>query len=415
MKKILLFGPEVTDFLNPLAGKLKDIGYTVDLLENRKIPRNNDTITNSYSAILNYHKIVGKKITFTEILKYMFKMDFIKDYYKEIFINCLEGKCKILKSFKITINRQLLNDRFSKVLNSYDIINFHSLSPGMLSFAKYINPDKKIILSFWGSDLYQINGIKNYYEQFEALGKADLITVQSYEMQLVVLSKFGSAVKGNIVRALFGINDSVFDRLDVIMNSGIDQNFLKNYAIPENKIKVTICYCGNPVCNHIPIINELEKIDSETKSKIHLMVPMTYGHFSQEYFDEVKFKLDKIKITYTLLKEYLPYEDVLKMRAYSNIMIMMNKSDALSQSVSEFLYAENLLISAAWLPYSPFRLQGVFMSESDFPGLSAMVSNAVINYQSLKANLKDNPQKVKSFTAFSKIWKPWADLLESLN
>ncbi|HMN26476.1 MAG TPA: hypothetical protein PKE38_18360, partial [Ignavibacteriaceae bacterium] len=101
-------------------------------------------------------------------------------------------------------------------------------------------------------DLYQINGIKNYYEQFEAIGRADLITVQSYEMQLVVLSKFGSAIKGKIVRALFGINDSVFDRLDVIMNSGIDQNFLKNYSIPENKIKVTICYCGNPVCNHIP-------------------------------------------------------------------------------------------------------------------------------------------------------------------
>ena len=97
MKKILLFGPEVTDFLNPLASKLKQLGYTVDLIENRKIPRNNTTITESYSTVLNYQEIVGKRISFADIIRYLLKKELIKNFFKEISINCLEGKCKIIQ------------------------------------------------------------------------------------------------------------------------------------------------------------------------------------------------------------------------------------------------------------------------------------------------------------------------------
>jgi len=414
MKKILLFGPEVTDFLNPLANKLKQLGYTVDLIENRKIARNNISITESYSTVLNFQEIVGKRISIVDIIRYLFIKGLIQNYFNEIFINSLEGKFNFIKSFKNCLNHRLLKERFSPILNNYDIINFHSLSPSTLEFTDFIEPDKKVILSFWGSDLFQINGIKNYVAQINALKRADLITVQSYEMELTVLAKFGSVIKAKIVRALFGINDSVFDKLDKIKDAGLDSDFLEKYSIPGNKIKVTVCYCGNPVCNHIPIINELEKLNKTVKDKIHLMVPMTYGYYSIDYLEEVKSLLYRSKITFTLLEKYLPYEDVLKMRVYSDIMIMMNKSDALSQSVSEFLYAENLLISAAWLPYSPFRLNKIIMYESDFPGLSEIVSNAVKNQQLLKNSLKENPQKVKKLTAFSNLWQQWPEMLENL-
>ncbi len=65
-------------------------------------------------------------------------------------------------------------------------------------------------------------------------------------------------------------------------------------------------------------------------------------------------------------------------------MIMMNKSDALSQSVSEVLYADNLLISATWLPYSPYRLEKIYFYETDFAELSETVSYAVKNYEIIK-------------------------------
>lgn len=415
MKKILLLGPEVTDFLNPLAKKFVELGYTVDLLENRKTHRINETISSIYSNVYNYQEMSSKKIRVIEIIINIFRKSFIDDFFSELFNSYLEGRSEIIKSFKRAARIQHLRKIFGPVLNKYDIINFHSISPGMFPFISAVKPDKKIILSFWGSDLFQINGIKNYTSQLKSIRKADIITVQSYEMELTVLAKFGSELKDKIVRALFGINDSVFDRLDTIKNAGIDLSFFKQYSMPQNKLRVTICYCGNPICNHLPILDELEKLDKETKDKIHLMVPMTYGNFTKDYLEEIKQKLDYIKITYTLLENFLPYDDVLKMRVHSDIMIMMNKSDALSQSVSEFLYAENLLISAAWLPYSPFRLAKIFMYESDFPELSKTLTHAVKNFESLQSKLERNPEKIKNFTAFSNIWKSWSDLLEALN
>ncbi len=414
MKKILLFGPEVTDFLNPLASKLKDIGYTVDLIENRKIPRNNKSIIESYSKILDYQEIEGKRITFAEIIRYLFKREFLDSYFKEIFINRLEGKCHIIKSFKNCLSHHLLKERFSPILNNYDIINFHSLSPGTLSFVKYINPDKKIILSFWGSDLYQINGIKNYYEQFEAIKRADTITVMSYEMELMVLAKFGSGLKNKIVRALLGIKDEMFDMIDEVKKSGVDLNFLEKYNIPHNKIKITICYCGNPICNHLLILDELEKIDNIKKEKIHLLVPMTYGNFSREYLEEVIQRLNRAKISYTVFEKFLSLEELVKLRVSSDIMIMMNNSDALSGSVNEALYADNLLISAIWLPYSPFRLEQIFFLETDFTKLCETVSYSIDNFGKIKRQLVNNSNNIKKLGAVNPNLQKWINIIDSL-
>ncbi|HCY74472.1 MAG TPA: hypothetical protein DHV28_00995 [Ignavibacteriales bacterium] len=413
MKKILLFGPEVTDFLNPLAKKLKDLGCTVDLIENRKIPRTSHAINESYSNILDYHETVGKKITFAQIFKYLFKKDFVKNFLNENFINRLEGKGNIFKSFKNCINQLHLIERFSPVLNNYDIINFHSISPGTLPFIRAVNSDKKIILSFWGSDLYQINGIKNYYEQFKAIKRANTITVMSYEMELMLLAKFGSGLKNKIALSLLGIDDKIYDLIDEVKKIPPDPNFLKKYNIAENKIKITICYCGNPICNHLSILNELEKIDSERKEKIHLLVPMTYGNFSKDYLEEVKLKLDQTKISYTLFEKFLSLEELIKLRVISDIMIMMNNSDALSASVNEALYAENLLISAVWLPYSPFRLAKIYFYETDFLKLGETVSFAVDNFEKIKIDLAKNPARVKSVGAFNYNWQKWLSIINT--
>ncbi len=413
MKKILLFGPEVSDFLNPLAGKLKELGFTVDVIENRKIPRDQARLSQSYSNVLNYQEIVEKKTSYSEILKIIFSRSLIRNYFKIFYIYCLEGKCKILKSFRNSINQQILKERFSPILNKYDIINFHSISPGILPFIKAINPEKKIVLSFWGSDLFQINGVKNYYEQLEAIKRADKITVMSHEMEFMIASKFGSEFKKKIVRALLGIDDKFYDLLDKTKKLPADLNFLKEFSIPENKIKITICYCGNPICNHLPILDELTKLDRIKKEKIHLLVPMTYGNFSKEYFEEVINKLDKSEISYTLFEKYLSFEEVYKLRVASDLMIMMARSDALSQSVNEAIYSENLLISAVWLPYSPFRLANVFYLETDFMKLSYTVSYALDNLEKIKVELQKNPERVKSLAAFNQNWQKWKDVVYS--
>lgn len=423
MKKILLLGPEVTDFLNPLAKKLKGLGYIVDLLETRKIPRSNLTISESYSTILNFNELADSRITVAEIIKFLFTIEFYKNLLKTLFLNCFGEKCRIIKSIRNTLSGQHTKEIFSPILNKYDIIHIHSLNVGTLSFVNYIYPDKKIVLSYWGSDLYQIwgtdpgltNELKDYYQQLGPIKRADIITVFNYEMERVVMAKYGPELEKKIVRILFGIKDELFDLMDQIKKSSPDLNFLSKYNIPENKIKITVGYCGDPICNHLFILDELEKFDQMTKEKIHLLVPMTYGNFTKEYMDDVIAKLNQSQISYTLFDKFLSLDELLKLRVTSDMMIMMNKSDALSASVCEALYADNLLISAGWLPYSPLRLQKIFFYETDFGQLGQTVIDAINNFDEIKVKLVNNPDRIKNLTASNNTLMQWTDILNSLS
>jgi len=423
LKKILLLGPEVSDFLNPLAKKLKEFGYIVDLLETRKLPRSNSGISESYSNVLNYNDLSRRRISIFKVLKYLLTIEFYKFFLKTYFLNCFGERCQLIKSLRNSLAAQNTKEIFSPILNKYDIIHIHSLNVGTLSFVNYIYPDKKIVLSYWGSDLYQIwgtdpgltNELKDYYQQLGPIKRADIITVFNYEMERVVIAKYGPELEKKIVRILFGIKDELFDQMDQIKKSSPNLNFLSKYNIPENKIKITVGYCGDPICNHLLILDELEKFDQMTKDKIHLLVPMTYGNFTKEYMQAVILKLNQSKISYTLFDKFLSLDELLKLRVTSDMMIMMNKSDALSASVCEALYADNLLISAGWLPYSPLRLQKIFFYETDFGQLGQTVIEAVNNFDEVKVKLVNNPDRIKNLTASNITLMQWTDILNSLS
>jgi len=421
MKKILFVGPEVSDFQNPFAIKLKELGYSVDLLENRKQPRKNPEMTKCFSNILDYNEISEKRITPHKILRYLFTSELYKTFFKTVFFYHLSGKIKIIKSLRNSLSTQYRKENFSKVFKDYDVVSLHSLTPGTLFFTDCVKPGSKIILSYWGSDLFQIwgennpkvNRYKAHYIESSALKKADVVTVSGYEMERALIAKFGPKVsKNKIVRLLFGVEEKVFDSIDKYRPKEKSQDFRDRFNIPDNKIKITVGYCGNTICNHLPMMDSIIKLDPSIKEKVHLLVPMTYGDITEEYMEKVKLKLEESGVTYTLFDKYLSYEDLIKLRVSSDIFLIMNMSDALSQSVREALYAGNLMISAVWLPYSSLRYANIFFIESDFIKLTEKLSNAVLNFDELKLQIADNPVKTKQFTALSNVLPQWIKIFD---
>ena len=230
----------------------------------------------------------------------------------------------------------------------------------------------------------------------------------------MVLAKFGYELKNKIVHTIIGIDDEIFDIIDKFREDPTDLNFVRKYNIQENKLRITIGYSGNLYCNHLLILDELEKIEQKTKDKIHLLVPMTYGNFSRVYMEDVKLKLNQTKISYTLFDKFLSLEELAKLRLISNVMIMMNETDGFSASIAEALYADNILISAIWLPYSLLRLENIFLYETDFAKLNESVTFVVNNYEKLKINLTNNPNKARKLKAFSQNWQRWISIINFL-
>lgn len=420
MKKILFIGPEVTDFVNPLAEHLKNLGYIVGLLENRKIPRKDINRVKPYDEVVDFQPLAGKKLGSILALKYLLKAVFYKNLFNTFFFNWLDGKRNLSKSIRTVIYNLHQKEIFAPILNQYDVISLHSITSATLSFAAYLEKDKKLILSYWGSDLFQIWGfktnetdeIKNYYEALEAVKKAKAITVISYEMKRALIAKFGPEIQHKIFRTFFSTNDKQFDIMDKFKSTGTFPDFQNKFEIPENKIKITVGYCGDPICNHLPVLDELRKLEKDYKEKIHLLLPMTYGNLTEEYKQQVISKLNQSEISYTLFDKYLTLDEVVILRLTSDIMIQMSKSDALSSSVCEAIYAGNILISAIWLPYSPFRLSDIYFFETDFSNLSETVETTIKNYDSIKSKLSANPERVRALTTINKTVENWKVILE---
>lgn len=421
MKKILFIGPEVTDFLNPLAEQLKGVGYTLGLLENRKNPRNDINRIKYYDEVIDFQRLSNHKIAVSGILKYLLKKEFYKRVFKILFLNRLDGKRSTFRSIRIAIHIQHLKEVFAPVINNYDVISLHSITSATLTFVDFLEKDKKLIISYWGSDLFRIWGFesdetdenKNFFESFEAVKKADTITVISYEMERALIARFGPEIKHKIVRTFFSTNDRQFDIMDKFKGNELFPDFINKFGIPENKIKTTIGYCGDPICNHIPILNELAKLETPVKNRIHLLVPMTYGNYTEEYKQNVINKLNQSEISYTLFDKYLTLDEVVILRLTSDIMIQMSMSDALSSSVCEAIYAGNILISAIWLPYSPFRMSDIYFFETDFSQLTQTVEKAIKNFEQIKPKLSANADRVRELTAINKTVEKWKLILES--
>ncbi len=421
MKKILFIGPEVTDFLNPLAEQLKSLGYTLGLLENRKNPRTDINRIKYYDEVIDYQQLSRHKSTIGGFLKYLFKKEFYKRLFNLLFLNRLDGKKSIYRSIRLSIHSQHLKEIFAPILNRYDVISLHSITSATLAFADYLEKEKELLISYWGSDLFRIWGFetdetdenKNFFESLEAVKRAKAITVISHEMERALIAKFGPEIKHKIVRTFFSTNDKQFGIMDKFKVKESFSDFQNKFGTPENKIKITIGYCGDPICNHIPVLNELRKLKTPVKDKIHLLVPMTYGNFTSDYKQDVIKNLNQSEITYTLFDKYLTLDEVVILRLTTDIMIQMSMSDALSSSVCEAIYAENILISAIWLPYSPFRSENIFFYETDFQSLSEILLNVINNFDEIKLKVVNNPDKIRKMTALDKTVNKWTEMIES--
>jgi hypothetical protein len=78
-----------------------------------------------------------------------------------------------------------------------------------------------------------------------------------------------------------------------------------------------------------------------------------------------------------------------------DVLIYMPESDALSASALETIYAGNILVAGAWLPYGPFRRLGLpFVEVEEYDQLSTVIPGLLNQPRMLKSELDALQQKI---------------------
>lgn len=277
---------------------------------------------------------------------------------------------------------------------------------------------KKIICSFWGSDLLRTADNFNHFVVAKALQRADVITVQSVELREIVLAKYGRGLKGKIRLAQFALSQDTFAAIDEVLgNKALANGFCLANSIAYNKTKIVIGHNASEYNNHIQIIEALDAL--QHKDELFVIVPFAYGiaqNERQAYRLTIENALKKAALPGVILDNYLTGQQLALLRSVTDILIHMPESDALSAALTETAYAGGLILTGSWLPYSPFKNAGMQLwYASAFTDVAAQIQKMLDESDECKSVASDRNRQAVANHFFSVVTtKGWITILDEL-
>jgi hypothetical protein len=411
-KKILVLGLGQNNFLSFLYATLKKYDATFDI----SAPFYNEFTPDATHDFWMYdNKQINLKNTFSSFFHSFIFCFFSGHFYKTFFFILFVEK-KVGKSFHFCFKQLIAKSFFIQNNNfqEYDTFHFHFMQYSYLRELFLVPRDKKIVCTFWGSDLLRTDDILNFYFVKKALNRATVITCQSDELKEIVLSKFGRKLIDKIQISIFPVNEKVYDLIDINANNEQLLNVFKsnnNYA--NDKINILIGHSGSPLNNHLKIINSLKKLNH--KNKVHLIINLNYAITENEkttYKSDLIKTLNNIGCSYVILEKFFVNEELALSRLASDIFIHAPISDALSGTMLELLYASNIVITGSWLPYKTFKKANLNYFEIDnYFELSLKLDSIIENFAFEKEATLKNKMSLRSYFMNDKIIEKWVQIL----
>jgi len=308
----------------------------------------------------------------------------------------------------------LVQSELKPILDTFDIVNFHSMDRQSVFLSTFLSSGTKCVYSFWGSDLYTTN--QELIEiQRTQITKVDGISLHSAEMQEQLIKLFPNVNSEIVYKQLFGIPEILFSTFEDLRQNLNLNEFKKTHGIPLDKVIVTVGYADRPVCNHFEILDHLKTLSPDLLAQIHLIIPMSYG-FNRLYITKLTNYLDQLtQVSITKITEYLPYKDLLSLRMSSDVFIHGNLTDAFSRSMLEYICANNICIIGDWLPYSRLTdAEVLYQSFSKTNDIGGLLENTLVNLEQLKLDYKGNYDLIKSNFGIDTVAQYWVNMYNEI-
>lgn len=366
------------------------------------LPRKQETVFNGKDKLRETMKMVRSRKKRNLILKNIlyFKFGAIK--------NLINSEAE----------EHVFSRKMKQMLSHYDVYHFQYIVPETMGFLKYIDRSKKVVISFWGSDLLQTAGKKSYIEQLKALERCDIVTVSTLEMREILLSKFGRQFANKVKLARFLIDESVFGEISDEKKSEMVKEFKLKNKIPGGKIYLSVGYNGTSAQRHIEVLNVIKNLRTDIKERLYLIIPMTYGleFEGAGYLEQVTEACRSTGIGFTILHEYIKGDDLMALVHLTKIKLNVRDTDALNAAMIESIGTGCIVINGAWLPYGMLRRLGAYYKEvENLEQIAGVLTEVVDNYEKEMEKTAGNPEIIQKHFAQKNLVKNWIEMYHQLS
>jgi glycosyltransferase involved in cell wall biosynthesis len=335
--------------------------------------------------------------------------------YKDIEVSILTGA----KETKNMINNesiahiyyfesmQDINDILHK-LPQYDVAQLLWIEEIWVYFTEEIRAKfKKLNICVGGSDFYRASKYDLLYKE-KLIEYADNISAETPQ----TISDFALfySLKSEKIKLLpFGLEVINYINLDKISNEEIR----KKFKIPLDKIIVTCGHNAIQAHQHLKLIECLKGIKQEIKDRVVFVFPMTYPSNRVEYINQVRQKLEKFRLPYVIITDFMDFRLMAQYAQISDIMIHVQTTDQLSSTMLEEMYAGSIVITGDWLPYKILHDRNLFFLDAN------SIQDAVDKMEDVISNIKIYKQKcvankeiIWKYHSWDSLVSKWYELME---
>lgn len=365
---------------------------------------------NFIESILINNKTVNKIDFFSIDYDCDIKAEY-KEYYKEnnVHIICMESKKYKINAInkieyiskKTKCLRNLLKD------NEYDycFVLYCGKYNAMWS-SLFVKKFKKLIPVFWGGDVLRNNHLENYF--YKKMLNSSYEIVMPNENSLRIFNEKTEHKYSNKTVVIQYPQKMIPSLMGSELNLNINA-CKEKFNLPLNK-KIVICgHTATRAENYLEVIEALQKCDSKVLEECYFVFMMTYA--PEEYFkyqQEVEELLFESKLNGIVLKNFIPYDDILSLHYASDIHITAIKTDALSCFLQEELFSGSILLYGKWLNYYEIENKAFFaISFDSIPDLTNEFSRTILNYTEYKERAKCNRKGIINLASEEAILKEW--------
>lgn len=361
--KILLIASTKDVFGKELKNELLNKNLNVNLLdfETLEMFDKNNYKNKKYSNLLERFKNISK-------LSMLFRLWYIKSIIKE---------------------------------NNFDIINIHVSRWFYLIILPWLLK-QKLIITFYGSDFYRTsNFIKNIQKLLYK--KAHVITFTNPLTKKSFIEYYKDFQNKSYV-CRFGLK--TLDFID--KNRNISKKVLRELlGYNLEKIIVTCGYNSTKEQQHNKIIENIMKLPKDLLERIQFIFPMTYGDSIHK--EKIKDILNQTNLDYIVLEEFLYGDNNANIKLASDIMINILETDSFSGSMQEFLYANNIIITGAWLPYEVFDNAGIQYVKIDDINELYLELKKIIDSDIQTFDISKNKNIISKLSLWNNTIESWVD------
>lgn len=325
----------------------------------------------------------------------------------DVFGTSITTKNFLEKNILLLKNLRAAKRNIQGCKQNYDICNIHFLDVKYFFFRRWIKTlAGNLIVSTYGSDFYKYK--KYRLLQLPLYKKARAITFTNNK----TLEEFDRFYRGRFHKKLrqcsFGLSN-LPALMELIAVEDFREKAKAHFGFPTDKTIITLGYHSNPIHQHEQMIDAIGVLPDEQKKRLFLVLPMAYGGFNQ-HIQNVEKRLINSGISYYILKDFLPTEEIIWFRAASDIMINVPLSDQFSATMQEYLIAKNIVITGSWLPYQALDNMGIaYHRISDLQKLPGELITIVNNLPQHTLSVEKNPQHIAQLSDWDQNIKDWIE------